>query len=395
MPITIPAGVVPVRSLTTRDVLYGDRVTSWRWEVLTHASGVDTLAGYLDGVVEGSASISGQLYAEVKGTGNLKVEDLPVAQSGFLRIGQLALTSARLRPVCVIQGLPEIPWGVYLISASPEEWSASGRVFSLELLDRTTVLAEDLVDQSYTVDAATPILSAVATVVASAGESITVDAGVTTTLNSPMVWEVGTSKLKIVNDLLGALNYDSIRVDGVGNFQVTPYVVPASRGITYELLAGVTRELIDGPTSIYGEQWSRDRDNYGVPNKVTAVQSATGAVAALTGTYINNDPASPFSYPTRGRYKAETLPAVETPAGSDASVIAFLQAKARASLIASSAVQAEVSAKHLPVPAKAGDVFRFANAAAGIDKRHVLTSFTVQAHALGLMESKLQEVIDL
>jgi len=64
--IALPTGVVPVRSLTTNEILYGDRVTSYRWEVLEHADGVDKLAGYLDGVVTGSASLSEQLYVAVK-----------------------------------------------------------------------------------------------------------------------------------------------------------------------------------------------------------------------------------------------------------------------------------------------------------------------------------------
>jgi hypothetical protein len=396
MPISLPAGVVPVRSLSTGDVLYGNRVSSYRWEVLTHAAGVDTLAGYLDGVIEGSASLSWTLYAAVKGTGTLKVSDLRVAQSGLMKIGQLALSSARLRPVLSVQGLPDIPFGVFLISAAPEEWTGAGRVFKLELLDRCTVLDQDLLDVSYTVDAATPILSAVATVIASAGESITVDATVTSTLTSAMVWPAGTSKLQIVNDLLSALNYSSLWVDGAGNFRATPYVVPANRGATYELLNGISRELIDGAASIYQETWARDRDLFKVPNKVVAVQAASGAAPALTGSYTNTDPTSPFSYANRGsRWITKVLSGVNTPADTDANVIAFLGAKAQASLIASSAVQATVAVKHLPIPLMVGDVARFANTPAGIDKRHVVTAITLGAHALGLMDSKLQEVIAL
>jgi hypothetical protein len=395
MPIIIPAGIVPVRSLTTGQVLYGNRVSSYRWEVLAHAGGIDTLAGYLDGVLEGSASLTWTQNVAVKGTGSVKVSDLAVAAAGLMRIGQLSLSSVRLRPVLVVQGLPEIPLGVFLLSAAPEEWSGAGRVFKLELHDRATVLDQDLLDVTYTVDAATPILSAVATVIASAGESITVDATVTSTLTSAMVWAPGTSKLQIVNDLLSALNYTSLWVDGAGNFRATPYVVPANRGITYELLNGISRELIDGATSIYSDVWARDRDLFKVPNKVIAVQAATGTAPALTGTYTNTDPTSPFSFPSRGRWVTKILSGVNTPAGADAAVIAFLAAKAQASLIASSAVQAVVSVKHLPIPLMGGDVVRFANAPAGIDKRHVVTSITLGAHALGLMDTKLQEVIAL
>lgn len=395
MPIPVPAGILPIHDLTTEDILYGDRVTSYRWEVLTHSGGTDHLRGVLDGVVEGSASLSWSLYSAVKGSGGIKVTDLETARDGLIAIKDVALESVRLRPVCIIDGLPEIPLGVYLVSAAPEEWTGSGRTLGIDLHDRATVLDQDQVDQSYTVDAATPILAAVAAVIASAGESIAVDAAVTATLSSPMVWPAGTSKLTIVNDLLGALNYSSLWVDGQGQFRATPYVVPARRSQSYELLNNVTRELVDGESSIYSDTWSRDRDMFGVPNKVIAVQSASGDAPALVGVYTNEDPGSPFSYPSRGRWITRTLDGVETPDGDDLAVVAFLESKAQQSLIAASAVQASIKVKHLPVPLRVSDVMRFQNAPAGINKRHVVTNIELEAHALGLMSSTLQEVIDL
>lgn len=395
MPITIPDGIVPVKALSTEDVLYGDRVTSWRWEVLEHAAGTDHLIGYLDGVVERSESLSWQLNLAVKGTGNLKVADLPKAEPGFMTIQDVSLMSARLRPVLMIEGLPEIPFSVFLPAAAPEAWSGTGRVRSLELLDRATVLDQDQIDESFTVDAGTPILAAVAAVVASAGESINVDAAVTDTLSSASTWPATTTKLQIVNDLLGALNYSSLWVDGVGNYQATPYVVPAKRSLNYELLTGVPRELVDGESSIYMQEWERDVDLFSVPNKVIAVQAATGDAPALVGSYTNTDPDSPFSYPSRGRWITKVLDNVETPAGDDAAVVEFLEAKAQASLIASSSVQAAVSLRHLPVPIRVSDVMRFGSAPAGIDARHVVASIELEAHPLGLMKTELREVVDL
>jgi len=396
VPIEIPSGIVPIRSLTPDKILYGDRITSYRWEVLTHANGIDTLAGYLDGVIEPSASLTWLLYTAVKGGGSLRVTDLKSAKAGFLRIGDVALASARLRPVLVIEGLPEIPLGVYLFSAAPERWSAAGRVYSLELLDRNSVLDQDLVEESYTVAAGTQILQAVADVIASAGESFTVDATVTSTLATAMVWPTGTSKLQIVNDLLAILNYNALWVDGVGNYRATPYVLPASRSIAYELLNGINRELVDGASSIYAEEWSRDRVLFDVPNKIITVQAGSGSSAPRTGLATNTDPTSPFSYSSRGnRWLTKVISGVEVPAGSDAEIDAFLNAKARASLVAYSAVQASVDVKHLPIPVRVSDVLRFANTPAGIDKRHVLTKLTLAAHPLGLMTSTLQEVIDL
>jgi hypothetical protein len=393
--VALPSGVVPVKSLTTNEILYGSRTTSYRWEVLTHTGGVDVLAGYLDGVLSGGASLSEQLYASVKGSGNVKVADLETAQAGFMRVRDLVLTSVRLRPVLIIEGLPEIPLSVFLIGAAPEEWSDTGRILSLELLDRATVLDQDSIDVTYTVDTTVGILAAVATVIASAGESITVDATVTTALSSTMVWPVGTTKLQIVNDLLGALNYNSLWVDGTGSFRATPYVLPADRSLTYELL-NVVRQLVDGEKSIYGTEWSRDQDLFDVPNKVIAVQAGTGDTEALTGSYTNTDVDSPFSYPSRGnRWITKVLQRVETPEGTELEVIDFLEAAARRSLIASSSVQATVEVACLPIPVRVGDVIQFKNVPAGIDKRHVVTEKNLAANPLGLLKLKLQELVVL
>lgn len=397
-----PSGpIIPVKNLTTEDVLYGDRTTSYRWEVLSHdlTAGTDSLAGFLDGVVEGQASLSWSSNTSVKGGGQMQVADLAQAQAGMLAIADVTLATVRLRPVCVIDGLPDIPYSVYLVSAAKEDWDDTGRIWTLELLDRCTVLDQDKTDSSYAVPAGTKVLSAVAAVIASAGEHIDVDASVTTALSSDMVWDAGTSKLQIVNDILAAANYNSLWVDGAGLFQATPYVLPANRDLAYELLA-LPRELVDGDQSIYDRQWTCDRDAFDVPNKVVAVQNGTTGAPALVGEYTNTDPASPFSYPSRGRWIVSVLTGVEVPdfsAAPDpaASTIAFLQSKAQQSLIASSAVQATIDVKHLPLPIRVLDVMRFANVPAGVDGRYTVTSIKLDANALGLMESTLQEVLTL
>ncbi|QWS69685.1 hypothetical protein SEA_WILLIAMSTRONG_18 [Microbacterium phage WilliamStrong] len=602
--------IIPVKNLTTEDILYGDRNTQYRWEVLEHSNGVDYLVGTLDGVSDGS--LSWVQNAAVKGRGKMEVIDLDAAQPGMLRIGELALESARIRPVMTLNAqdkkgsyqdvwtetrrnwllapsptvysgslwsgaaglttipeagwvggalsaattpyiftslsqrayaagekitlsvryrvtavggaathitvrphqrtgniyyaadsvvrpivvgqnedvviqwttpvaipagnldisilgatsngalssanigfglratramiedgwtngsyldgntvspvpyrryrwlgttgvsmsvaevraqqwvstdetvIPEIPWGTFLLEKSSEEWEDTGRVWKLSMLDRTTVPSQDVVDQSYAVAAGTNILQEVRSILASSGEYMAIDQSVTLATRSGMVWEAGTSKLNIINDLLDAAGYNSLWMDGWGNFQATPRVLPADRSIEYELLTGVSRELVDGAKSIYGSEWTRERDSFKVPNKVIAIQAAGGEDdEALVGQWTNEDPTSPYSYPSRGRWIPEVLDSVECPEGTDAEIIAFLQARARATLIQMSAVQAEVKVEHLPIPVRVSDVLRFANTRAGIDARHVITRLDLETSPTGLMKSTLQEVISL
>lgn len=390
LPVVGP--VTPVRDLTTEDVLYGDRVTEYRWEVLRNVNGVDELVGVLDGV--SAAGLKWSTFGQVKGSGTMRVADLDTPTPGMLTVADVNLTTVRLRPVCMIQGLPEIPLSVFLVSAAVEEWTATGRGWAVELLDKGTVLVQDKVAETYSVAADTVILEAVQDVVESAGESIEIDPTVTSTLSVGMVWPAGTSKLTIVNELLDAAGHSALWVDGKGRFRATPYVLPADRGTRYELL-GIPRELVDGAASIYGADWSRDRDQWNIPNRVVAVSSGGGDAEALTGTYDNTDPDSPFSYPSRGRWITQVLDGVEVPDGTTMEQEAFLEAKARQHLVSASSVQAQVQVTHLPIPIRVSEVLRFAHTLAGVDARHVVTRIELDAQPLGLMRSELVEVVDL
>lgn len=390
---TWPSPVIPVLNIETRDVLYGDRVTTYRWEVLSHSNNVDKLVGELDGVTDGS--LRWTWNAAVKGGGKIQVADLDQAAPGKLRIADLDLATVRLRPVCNVAGLPENPLGVFLVESATEEWEDTGRVWNVGLLDKTTVASQDQVDQSYSVAAGTPILQHVKSILTTIGESIDVDLSNTTATSGGMAWDAGTSRLKIINDLLDVAGFNALTMDGYGNLRVTPRVLPADRSILYEVL-GIPRELVDGRQSIYRPEWTRERDSFAVPNKVIAVQSAGGEDApALTGVWTNTDPASPYSYQARGRWITHVLDGVETPDGSGEEVIASLQSRARATLIQMSAVQAQVKVTHLPIPIRVGDVIRFAHTRAGVDARHVVMGLELELNSTGLMKSTLQEVISL
>jgi hypothetical protein len=386
-------GTVSVPTPSVEDVLYGDRITTYRWEVLDHVNGVDQLVGLLDGVSDGA--LRWTQNAAVKGGGKAQVIDLAVAQSGMLRIGELSLESMRVRPVLIIEGLPEVHLGTFLVSAAVEEWEDTGRVWSLELLDRCTVPSQDAVEEAYAVAAGTLILPEVKAILATCDESITIDASVTLATSSGMVWEAGTSKLKIINDLLDVAGYNALWMDGFGNFRVTPRILPADRSLTYDLL-GIPRELRDGEQAIYRPGWTRDRDSFEVPNKVIAVQAAGGEDdAALTGVWTNEDISSPYSYQSRGRWITHVLDSVECPEGTPAEIEAFLEKRAQTTLVQMSAVQAQVKIEHLPIPVRVSDVIRFSHTGAGVDSKHVVTQLELETNAQGMMKSTLQEVISL
>lgn len=401
----IPGTVIPVRDLTTEDILYGSRETTFRYELLAHnpTTGTDSLIGTLDGVE--TAGLDWTSGTAVKKSGRMTVVDLEAARPGMLRIRDVNLYTTRIRPVRVIAGLPEEPLGVYVVTESPDKWSGTGRRVEVTFHEKTTVLAQDAVADSFVAPTGTPVLSIVKQVIESAGELISVDGSDTRELSSPQVWDAGTPKLTIVNDLLSVLDYDSLWMDGAGAFRATPYVRPADRSVRYSMLNDaegnrLVRALSDGERSIYSPEWTRNKDTYKIPNRVVAVAQGDGETAPLSGTAENTDPDSPLSYPSRGRWIVEVLDGVEVPDFSgevdpDAATIAFLEGKAYAYLIARSQVTATVEVDVLPIPVELGDALIFESTPAGVNARHTVwaTSMTLAFDAP--MRLELREVVDL
>lgn len=400
--------VFPVQELTTREILYGARETSFRYELLTHdpATGIDSLAGYLDGVEPGGV-LRWSAYAAVKKRGQLSIRDLDVAEAGKKRFRDINLYTTRIRPVMVIDGLPEIPLSVYLITKNPNRWSATGRTIDVSLLDKCTVLAEDAFEYTFTAETGTPVLEIVKEIVESAGETIAVDGSDTTTLATPSVFEPGVKKLTIINELLTeSLNYNSLWVDGVGAFRATPYVDPADRSSRYSVLndddgQALIRELVDGDEAIYSPEWLGDLDTYGVPNKVIALSSGSGDEAPLVGVATNENPDSPFSYDARGRWVTPdeplrvSVPDFSAEGDPDAATEAYLEAVALRSLIARTAIQSTVQVETLPLPVELLDAFRFASTPAGVDGRHTVQGADWRLSFDARLALRFEEVVSL
>lgn len=306
----IPEGaLIPIRDLTTREALYGilgSRSTRFEFQVHTHApqTGADSLLGILDGV-QPDGTLTWTAADDVKKSGGINVRDLPNARPFMLRLADVDRIRHRIRPVRKTEGLPDEPLGMYVITAAPDAWTGTGDVVAFELHEKTIRLVEDKVDQTFVAGIDSPVLELVYQLIRSAGETIDIDRSETLHLAAPMYWPAGTTKLQIVNELLEVLNYRPLWMDGIGNFRATPIVLPADRPIRYATLTDddgtpLTRELIDGEEGIYQPDWNRDRDVYGVPNKVIAVESRRGDDMPLSGIATNEDPSSPFSYQARG-----------------------------------------------------------------------------------------------
>lgn len=126
----------------------------------------------------------------------------------------------------------------------------------------------------------------------------------------PKEWEAGTNKLTIVNELLAAINYESISFDEDGFAVAKPYVSPQQRPAEIDYR--------DDELSVMYPDMTQELDLFSIPNRWILTVSDPDR-DNITVTITNNDPASPTSTVRRGRTITEFLS--EQDADSEATMI--------------------------------------------------------------------------
>ena len=350
------------------DPLQINRDGSSRVELLTaDEAPIGTLAGVRSGSVSHTSATS------VHGSAQLAVADVGQAVNWL---------SDRIKPIVTIDGYGDVALGVFLATEAPPQWADTGRVWSVKFKDKTTILDQDAVAETYTLDAGAVVTDEIETLIESTGETNHAITPSTAVLLNPLAWPPGTTKLQIVNDLLTVINYFSLFCNGDGQYRGEPYVKPASRPVVWEFL--------DGPTCVYLPAFTQDVDLYAIPNRVIAITQGDGETAALVGDESNTDPASPYSTVSRGRTITRVFSGVEIVDQPT------LDAWTLRRLIELTTPTASVEIAHAVIP----DVLfnravTFRRIPAGINARHVVSKTEVSLDPTQLAKSTLTEVVDL
>lgn len=192
--------------------------------------------------------------------------------------------------------------------------------FEVECYDRTVILAEDAFTDRYFVAAGTKYLEAVQGILVSCGiERVIVTREVSTEIPVDREWDVGVSKLEIINMLLEEINYNPIYCDADGNMILSPYTEPTAAAVSYWYAAD---EL-----SVISPNLSVTQDFYIVPNVFIATSSNPDLKRDFRAVYINDNPASPLSTVQRGRTIVSDVFALDAVASQE-ELDAFVRKKA-------------------------------------------------------------------
>ncbi len=188
----------------------------------------------------------------------------------------------------------EFPLGVFVPSTPTRNSSNAATSWAVEAYDRTVILAEDSLTAPLFIAAGTAYLDAAQSVLAGAGiTQVMVISSVATQLPADRIFEIGDSKLKVINTLLSEINYNPIYCDADGVFVLSQYVEPSVAGVEFSYRAD--------RFSVIGRDTSSDIDFYKVPNVFIAVCSNPDIATPLHSVYTNDNPASRLSTVARGR----------------------------------------------------------------------------------------------
>lgn len=303
--------------------LTGHRTELIRVELLTRS---ENSLGYLEGVDGGN--LSWNANADLPGGGSISLKDM----------GQdINVSQDRIRVWWEVAGLDPWALGVYVISAPSTQYQSQGSGRELSLIDKLTVVKDDLLLETLQLPAGTNVIEAAVQQINAAGETRVASTPSDKVLTNTMTWNPGESRLSVVNDLLTSAGYWSLWTDRMGQFRLEPYISPKDRSAVYS--------FVESETSIHSPEWEYELDLWEATNTVVLVSQADDDDNVWYASSVDDNPDSPTSTVSMGRV---LNPIVEE--NVEASSQLDLQQQANRKLINNSNVVGKISVDHRPIP---------------------------------------------
>jgi len=361
--------VSPLSFVRYRDLIADHREEEWRISLLDRQ---DREVRTLDNVRGGTFEAS--IFNTIRTGGSLDYTGEPLDWNAY-RVQPWYI----LRDPLTQEITSQWPIGVFIASTPRTAYDDGSQAVTVDLYDKLLLLDQDKVEQTYSVEAGTNPIEAVAALVASVGETRVLADDFEETLPADKVWPVGTSKLRIANDLLKAANFFSLWVDGFGVFRLHKYRAADARETVWEFL--------DDEAGIYSPKFTHEEDGFNVPNKVIVIGIGDAETEAPSAYALNEDPDSPWSYQGRNeRWIAYTEEGVE------ATSTAVLAEIAQRRLLELSQTGSTFSVSHAPIPLALNDIVRFRHRPSGTDARAVVQSVSLSMDVGALSTIRLREV---
>lgn len=335
----------------------------------------DRVKGRLYGVTGGG--VDHNVHRAVHGTGSLTIREATPPE-GWVGMGDVDLASDRVRIWWQVAGAEPWPLITALLDKATRRVAPGGAVWDVDLLDKMTILDQWLLP-AYSIPQGSYVTDSAASMITGAGEPALAVTESDERLSAGLAWDAGTSRLRVINDLLDAAAYRGVATDGYGTYVLTPYVRPQDRPPSWA--------FTEGRYAIHSATWAREQDTHAVKNAVRLTSQASGDEHPMESVALNENPDSPYSIPSRDREITYYEGGVEATSQN------ALDAIAERKLIELSSPTATLTITHAPLPLRVNDVVTFTSQ--GHEAVGVITATTLALSPLAQQASTIREVVAL
>lgn len=248
-------------------------------------------------VIRNGADFS-RLYAMEDSVPFLRMSDsdpIKTALSGSFAVNDsVDWLTDQIRPELVIDGVAS-PLGVYLPATVIPSEDESTRSVQIEAYDRCWAMRDNYTEDRLFFAAGANYIETIRQLLTSAGIVIVIATPSSATFAEDREdWDIGTSLLTIINDLLAEINYNPLWFNAQGAAILEPASVPSAANIKHTLDS-------DNIHSLLLPEISRETDVYQAPNVFRCIVSNADKSGPMVATSENNNPQSPLSIQRRGR----------------------------------------------------------------------------------------------
>lgn len=221
--------------------------------------------------------------------------EIAMTMSGvFLHNDAVDYLTDELRPIVIVDGA-ETPAGVYRVTSCRSTTNAAGVTYDqLECADRGVVLTWHKLEQRDFWTAGTPYDTVISHYLIEGGISRVSMVPSGHVLQSDREdWDIGTSYLTIINDLLAEINYGALWFDISGTAILRPYAAPSPASIAHTYGVGSGARLVT-------PQISAQLDLFDRPNVIICILENPEYPEPLIASSVNDSPSSALSTVRRG-----------------------------------------------------------------------------------------------
>lgn len=255
----------------------------------------------------------------------------------FVKNDEIDLLNDHICPYLIIDGIA-YPMGEYIVSVAESIIDDSGESYNIEAYDLSLVVSQNRIEKRLSIESGKKYIDAIQELLLECGITKVIADESSDVLQSVREdWEVGTSYIDIINDLLSEINFNAIWFDFNGFARLQKYVAPSASNIDFEYKSD---EL-----SILSKNASSTLDIYDAPNVFVAEVSNPDFPEPMRAVSVNDDPGSILSTIRRGRRIVAPLERLNNIASQEA-LQEYVDAKKLKSMLSTDTISFDTALEH-------------------------------------------------